>query len=443
MASALSTLGKRGPVTTSPTTSNRTNRAAADTALSAAGALSSGASAPFRSTTSIASNGSEQARERRYKLVSRAKELLPATARIQICMFVKPTAFGATVMVDHEAKKGYVKNGMCCGDLWACAMCAEKITGYRRDELKGAVERWVEAGNSVAVMTAGAAHHIDTDLKWYVDKLIKASSALMSGGTIKGIKAEYRWVGQVRALEYTYNVNGPNPHNHYLIFFEGIRTESEIGALQRLLNPLWQRTCKRYDLYSSIEHGVKITMSDKATATYVAKAGDQTEREWGAADEMTRHMHKRGQKDLNGIQKGFNQWELLGMSLWDKDDIRFIQEAKLIGSPAKAAKEYKRYYEAFHRRNQLVYSRGLRDLLGLNDELTDEQIAEQEPTGNFVAALELEREAYNTVLKRGKLALVIQLCIDDRMSDVELLLRSLGIRNYDLTQFDMHPPGRR
>jgi hypothetical protein len=86
-----------------------------------------------------------------------------------------------------------------------------------------------------------------------------------------------------------------------------------------------------------------------------------------------------------------------------------------------------------------VYSRGLRDLLGLGDEQTDEALAEQQDVEDFVCALELERGAYNAVNQAGKLATVLQWSIEDRMVDVRGLLRSLGIEHFDLTQFNMKP----
>lgn len=394
--------------------------------------------APLGSTTSIASNGGEKARERRYRKLAKAKELLPAKARVQVCMCAKHGQQFVEVVVDRNAQKGHVRGIVACGDLWGCPVCAERITAYRRDELQQAIESWQAAGNSVAMLTNGASHHLDTDLHWFLDQYLKASRDFLSGGSMKALKAEYGWVGQVRALEVTYNANGWNPHGHYLIFLQGERSSTQLAGLESALKARWAHICRKHELYASAEHGVKVTSSAESIHAYVAKQGAQDERTWGAADELTRHMHKTGGSRFgDGIQKGFTAWELLSMATWAKDDERFLQQASLIGSPGRAAKLFKQYYAAFSGRNQLVYSRGLRALLGLLDDKTDKELAEQEPDFDWQVALTLQVDAYNRICKRGLLATVIQWCIDDRMWAVRALLAQHGVEHFDLTQYDM------
>lgn len=424
---------------------------------SAAGILHPGEAGipPLGSTTSIAAkqvqNGGKSqakgnavsslttARERRYDLTDAAKLLLPNDARVQVCMALKPAAGAAEIMVDREAGKGHVRGVLCCGDLWGCAVCAERITAYRRDELRRALELAKAKGWTVGLMTLTAAHYTNTNLSEHLDAFLLGLRRFMGDGSVKRLKSEYGWVGYSRSLEDTYNVNGHNPHSHAVVFFDRELTPGNISGLEIALAKIWRRVLQKRGLTASVQHGLKLTTAESEVQDYVAKHGAELS-SWDAADEMTRHMHKRGPKDLQGRKKGFTPWELLTMSRWGADDERFFGEAALIGSPKKASRLFQQYYAAFSGRNQLVWSPGLRGLLGLGDELTDEQIAETEPTDNYECAMSLERSAYNRVRAAGKIGLLIDLCIADRMDEAAYLLQRLGISHVDLRLYDMPPP---
>ena len=65
-------------------------------------------------------------------------------------------------------------------------------------------------------------------------------------------------------------------------------------------------------------------------------------------------------------RKGLSPWGLLRAVL-DADDPEY--------PPERAGKLFQVYAKAFHGRRQLYWSNGLRDLLGLSRELTDEELA--------------------------------------------------------------------
>lgn len=463
MASTLSTPGKRVPVTSPQTlsnTPNRSNSSPVNRTLQPV-VLARGGSEipPLGSTTNIAAKRGENspknaekaglkkqptpARERRFNKVDGAKNILPNTARIQVCMAMKPGAVTADVMVDREADKGHFRGIMCCGDIWACAVCAERITAVRRDELRHALDLAAAKGWSVGLLTLTAAHYTNTDLVNHLDAFLLAIRRFMGDGSVKRLKEEYGWVGYVRSLEYTYNVNGANPHSHAVVFFDRALTAGNVAGLEIALAKAWRRVCQRRGLNASIQHGLKLSNAQSEIKDYIAKHGAETS-SWDAADEMTRHMHKQGPKDLKGRQKGFTAWELLELAMCDDDDELFLNEAALIRSPRRAGKLFQQYYAAFSGKNQLVWSPGLRDLLGMAEEISDAEIADTDldKGQNWELALSLERSAYNRVKAAGKLAEVLNLCIADRMDDVRALLRRLGVSHVDLTQYDMRPPPR-
>lgn len=366
----------------------------------------------------------ETPKERRYRHLEQAQKLLPADDRIQVCMCLKPGAAGAAAMVNRTTGAAYYKHIMTCGDVWACPVCSARISSKRRNELAAALVAVRENDWTPVLVTLTTSHNVSTELKDHLERQKRAVRAFKSGRWFQDVKAEYEWRGDVRALETTYNLNGWHPHSHLVAIFGRKLSSVEIAGLERLIKAQWASVAQRFGLFASFAHGADVKAADEDIAEYVAKFGKQPERHWGAADEVTRGNLKRGRRD------GFTPWELLEMSTWKADDLRWFDEAKLIGSPSRAAALFAEYVAAFRGSNQLVWSRGLRELLGMENEQSDAEIAEQEPVAE--EAFFLEASAYRRVRRAGKLAFLLELALAEKWDELRYTLSRLGITHVNL-----------
>lgn len=259
-------------------------------------------------------------------------------------------------------KKAFYQGLLVCGRVWLCPVCAAKIAERRRQELRDAIKAAISMGMRVYFVTLTVKHGIGDDLQELLDKQAKALNRLSSGKY--SIKNQLRSIyadkeedcpeihGYIRALEVTHgNENGFHPHFHLLVFTSQGMPES---VLRYVYSDAWKRACRLSGLPEpSDERGVTVQDGSHA-AKYASK--------WGLEDEMTK-AHAKATK-----RKGLTPWGMLRASL-DGDDPDY--------PPARASALFRVYAKAFHGRRQLFWSNGLRKLLQLAQELTDEELIAQ------------------------------------------------------------------
>jgi hypothetical protein len=211
-------------------------------------------------------------------------------------------------------------------------------------------------------------HQREDDLKGLLARQAKAMIWFYSHKTYRGIKKRYMKRGRVRALEVNHGeANGWHPHIHELWFLN--LNLHDYSVLKQEVYDLWVRACARHGLREpSWEHGVDIRGGDQA-AKYVAKFGEE-ENKWGLADELTKASVKKGR---NGSRSPF---QLL-------DD--YIEGDKRAGAL------FVEYSNAFHRKKQLTWSRGLKAQFELDEKTDDDLAHEQEDVAILLAEIEPEQ----------------------------------------------------
>lgn len=236
-----------------------------------------------------------------------------------------------------------------CGDVWSCPLCAAKVSEHRAGEIRQAVESWEAQGGHVAMLTLTFPHYENQRCKPLLEKLGKARRTLKNRPSYKTLMRQIGLVGDINRTEVTHGANGWHIHCHTLLFLKG-NVRLSPGALF----PLWASACESVGLPSpSRAHGVKIS-TPKEVADYIAKQGKETSN-WTIEKEMTKGHIKRG-----GME-GMTPFDLL-RAYRDTNEERF-------------AELFREYSQAFRGKRQLVWSRGLRALLALAPELTDEEAA--------------------------------------------------------------------
>lgn len=285
-------------------------------------------------------------RATRYKAKRQANKLLPKNHRARYCMTqVAPGAEGVSVHLGSEGKAFY--SGLrVCGSVWACPVCASKISERRKAEVQSSMAVAKAKGWNVLLVTLTVSHTKHSDVKFLAENVPKAFSKMWDGRAGVQLRESLGLKGYIRALETTMGKNGFHPHLHVLMFVDRKLTP---GQVHEFVSPQWQKMAVRVGLSEpSLDRGCRVDDGSKAGA-YVAKTS------WGLESEVTKAQVKKGK---NG---SFSMMDLL-----------LLSEA----GDTLAGKAWQEYIEAFQGKRQLVWSKGLKAVLSV-EEKSDEEIAEE------------------------------------------------------------------
>jgi hypothetical protein len=295
-------------------------------------------------------------RAERYALKSVVNRLLP-TSRTSKCSRWRVPQVDLQIHRSNEHGKAFYSGLQVCASVWACPVCAAKISERRRAELVTAVALAKSMGWHVKLLTLTVPHGMGDDLPTLLDQIRKAwrrTSSTRAGDKLRkllGIR------GTVRGLEVTHGQNGFHPHLHVLLFMDRDATNHRV---QGLFAPLWQDACVKSGLpCPSDAHGCRVDDGTHAAA-YASK--------WGLESELTKSHTKQGR---NGSK---TPWDFLRAVLGRSEG--WEQDCHL----------FRTYAAAFKGQRQLYWSNGLRALLALGDDATDEEIAAYQDDNALVLA---------------------------------------------------------
>lgn len=251
-------------------------------------------------------------------------------------------------VVQHTSGALSYGNLVKCGSVWVCPVCSARIVVKRRQDLSDMIDAVYAKGFVVTMLTLTVPHQRDDELKDTLAKLSRAKRLMQNRKPWKSLASDLGLVGDVRTLEVTHGGNGWHPHFHCLLVH--CKNSRTIADLTQSILRMWQDACFTAGLSRPNEHGVSLVRCEsrhsKRLGDYIAK--------FGMDFEMTMGAHSK-------VGAGRSPFRLLADSM---------------NGDSYAAKLFLIYATAFHGKRQLVYSRGLRDLLGLGADLTDEQIME-------------------------------------------------------------------
>lgn len=328
-------------------------------------------------TGEITTPSPQVARSNRWALKSVVNRLLPGS-RTSKCMVLRAPIPGyglsdIDVCKGHTHGKAFYQGLLACGGVWTCPVCAAKISERRRQELKDAIQAGGGMNMRVHFVTLTVPHGVGDDIKILNDRLSKALKRLSQGkysvrSQLKAISPGAEIYGYIRAFEVTHgHQNGFHPHYHMLVFTNQDVTPS---FLQYVYGNAWQRACRLSGLPEpSQEHGCTVQDGLHA-AKYASK--------WGLEDELTKAHTKQTRR------KGATPWGLLRACL-DGNDPEYPAE--------RAAGLFQVYARAFAGRRQLYWSNGLRALLAMAPERSDEEVvaAPEDERASLLATLTPEQ----------------------------------------------------
>lgn len=255
---------------------------------------------------------------------------------------------------------------MRCGDVWRCAICAERIGTGRRVDLEHAADAAARAGYGMAFISLTVRHHYPDVLADLLPALARSRARLSSWRAFKALRTRYGIIGSIRTLEVTRGANGWHPHFHEIVFTSAPLSDAQRAAWQVELSLLWIRATVACGLSTpDMAHGIRI-QAGHAAASYITH--------WGIADEMVGVQRKRA--DPDGVDRG-------GLTPWELLDGSCARSTR----GEQCGRWWIEYARAFRNRHQLVWSRGLRALLKAAPEQTDLELAELDPPHREVVAI--------------------------------------------------------
>jgi len=293
---------------------------------------------------------------KKWHLQNIARTLVPQNHATKKCMRWRVPGKNVEIHVDTSKNTAHFRNVMTCKNVWVCPVCSSRITEKRANEL----QTMLDGTNYQTVMTTFTMSHNRNDK--LSDLLVDqqaAISAFKSGRWWQDLCENWGIVGTIKALETTWGrANGWHPHIHELWILDLNKplTEAQSRHLQKLLVARWKRMLARVGRSASDDYGVHV--SENSLDLYIAKFGKEPKGDkskWTLAREVSKAASKRttGNEHLTPFQ-------ILERAEGDKQMAAIFQE----------------YIAAMKGKQQLRWSTGLRDLLGLED---DAELMEENP----------------------------------------------------------------
>lgn len=291
-----------------------------------------------------AGHDSRQTRLERFALQTAAKRLLPKSRTAKCIRFMIGKQANIHRSIKH--KTAQYSNLETCSSVWACPICAAKISERRRVELLGIMDAHKTQGGDCLLLTLTFPHQRGDDLPHLLKAMSKAFRSITINRSGRKLFSDMGIVGTVKALEVTHGVNGWHPHYHVLLF---CAPDLDVFLFRSRFYALWLAACVKAGLGApDFKHGTRLDGGELASK-YVTKGV------WGLEHELTKGHIKKA-KDSNGR----SPFDLLRSYLLDDDK--------------QAGALFIAYALAFHGKKQLQYSYGLKSLYGAV-ELTDEEIS--------------------------------------------------------------------
>lgn len=282
-----------------------------------------------------------------------------------------PSSDLVSVVYSPSDQKAHYSGLVTCGSVWDCPICSAKISMRRAEEIKKGLQSWIRQGGVYVMVTYTLQHTKADSLKSVKKALDIAHRALKSGRYYQEIKEDYGIKGSLVGVELTYSErNGWHYHKHELLFLKD-------GS--RDLKQLQDRLFKKYywlladSGFGSIDGiGIKVSElieeEDPESPVYISK--------WGLEQEITAGAEFKD-------SSGYTPFELL-------DHPEFYNL-------------FVEYSHTMKGSRRLVWSRGMRDLLGLGSERSDQDIAEELDNllEDYVTLVHLTKHEWRWVVRLG------------------------------------------
>lgn len=304
---------------------------------------------------------------------------------------VRPT--GTKVSVRNSVKWGAGFAGLqSCGST-TCPHCGGKIASSRRDDINQATEEWRKVeGQEVAFGTLTLRHNRSQVFDFLMDSAAKCWTAATGGRQWAKDLNSYGIAGYLRVWESKWSdENGWHVHVHFLLFLNAPAStagaiDQGAPALDALLARMFSRWSKKAQ---SLGLGVPLL---RAQDLHLVEGDDP--------DVLGIYFAKQMAEDAKDPAQDM-AWEMApgagkvrGESLTPR---QLLERAA--GGDDDALGRWNEFELGMHKRRTIAWSKGLRDLVGLDAERTPEEIAAEEVGTDADTVVTMLKGQWKTIAK--------------------------------------------
>lgn len=374
--------------------------------------------------------------------------LITTLKNVRKCGAVRVNSASVTLRCGHDGSRAGFGGLATCGSPWSCPVCSAKIASHRKIEVSQVLEKALDQGLYVSMLTLTQRHNSGQQLGDLWDALAYAWGGVSSGrrwvgdgedaGDYRaGFVGDLGLVGYIKATEVTHGQHGWHAHLHIILI---TKHDPATTAL------LWQPKQGR----RRTPHPLEVTMprdfvadrwGDRLAKRGVDFISDRGGLHWETAQDaqaVGRYVAKM-QTGGDALAKEATLGALKkarGANRTPFQILADIMESGELDSGNPDVRLWRTWEKASFGRRALVWSRGLRDWAGVGAELTDEEIAEQEEGDRVVAIIPVYSWDQIRALGSWKL---LDACESGGISAAYKWLEQYGIRFYLPDDAD-HPP---
>lgn len=294
-----------------------------------------------------------------FSLLETARHVQGPRHKISACCRW-PSRSGNQIRVSYspERLRARWKHLQTCKRVHDCPRCSRIIYAGRQNDLQDMADRVIQRGWDISFLTLTIPHEMGMSLASVFDSKNKAISLLLAGRHWQTTKADFGIVGYVRSEECTLSKNGGwHPHSHFLIIHDRLMDSDHLRVVEARLKRFWARSAVKAGFgWPHKENGCKL-VGGRQAHDYISS--------WGLPAEMAGGQYKSGPSSMHP----FNLLEIIQKTRPNSDHL-----SESIYSACRTL--FLEWSEARRGKRTITFSRGLRDLLKMNEDPTDEELAD-------------------------------------------------------------------
>lgn len=326
-----------------------------------------------------------------------AREILPLD-RVSKCYRVRTREF-IDVLKSVKHQRAHYGGLVTCGSVWVCPVCAAKISERRRLELQSAVDIAISRGWSVFMVTWTLQHNKRDKLLDLASAMGETIRKLKSGRWYKDFSRLYFLEGNVTGTEITHGLHGWHYHKHTIFFSSGPIDDNDLEIIQYRFSKRYRSILLSFGRYAHPVIGVDVRSADQGVADYVSKYGN-----WTLSAEITKGNSKSTIAPDNVSPFGMLDLYMTGtLEYGDK---------------------FREYHDAMKGEHQLRWSPRLREKLGMEDEMTDEELAAVQDDDAVLFA-QITINQWRKILKAEKRGLILEIANSGNAAFLQFYLSQL------------------
>jgi hypothetical protein len=286
---------------------------------------------------------------------------------------------------------------------------------------------WENLGGKHVMGTATMRHHRGHSLDQEWKALSKAWNSVTASQVWRKWKARLGCVGWIKVVEVNIGENGWHVHLHFVLLVDGSCTEADVAQLQGWFVPKWAAALGSAGMPGALEVGQELHLVDGVEAASQLGEYLNNATAYSSSESLGRELHASWSKRARSDHKTVPHWRIIE-DFAETGDLGLLE---LWHELERASKGHQQY----------AVSKGLRELLLVGPERTDEEIAAEEVGDRDL--VQISRDGWRQVLAADWLpSKILDVMESEGTSAVCRFLTAEGVDHWEVTE-DKHQEDER